>query len=212
MTWSWFRGKYDASFIKFTGVADATALPKWVFLNMFQMMESNAGQNHEPDSHEQIVGYHVLEMIDYGSFGDILKVKDDAKNKIYALKQIKYKGNFHDDPYIINEIYCLTHLKHKNIILMHEIIVDECEINIVMEYAENENLERYVVEHDLEFVTKYKIYSQVLQGVEYCHSMGIAHRDITPGNILLTNDMVVKLADFGLAVKCRSGKYGRKYV
>ncbi|WAR14542.1 SMKW-like protein [Mya arenaria] len=147
--------------------------------------------------------YEVTEMIDYGSFGDIFKVKTVSDNKIYAMKQIKYRGLFQNDPYIMNEIYCLTHLKHKNIICLHEIIIDTDEIHIIMEYAANESLDKFLVDHkDMEFHHRYKLFSQTLQGVMYCHDMDVAHRDLTPSNILLTKDMVVKIADFGLAVKC----------
>lgn len=155
----------------------------------------------------QTCPYNVLDMIDYGSFGDIYKVKNETDNKTYAMKQVKFRNNFHDDPYIMSEIYCLTNLKHKNIIQLHEIVVDINELHFIMEYAVNENLERYLSDHpDMDFHQRYKIYSQVLQGLQYCHSMDVAHRDLTPANILLTEDMVVKLADFGLSVKCFTGK------
>lgn len=148
----------------------------------------------------------ISEMIDYGSFGDIVKVNNKIDKKIYAMKRIKHRGHFEDDPYIISEIYCLTKLKHKNIILLNEIIIDSDEIRIVMEYAERENLERYILSNEnIEFHHKFKIYSQILEGVNYCHSMEVAHRDLTPANILLTNDFVVKIADFGLSVKCVDG-------
>ena len=154
--------------------------------------------------HERCCIYDILEMIDYGSFGDVYKVNKDTET--YAMKQVKFRNNFHDDPYIMSEIYCLTHLKHKNIIALHEIVVDVGELHFVMEYAANENLERYLTDHkDMDFHQRYKIFSQVLQGLQYCHSMDVAHRDLTPANVLLTDDLVVKLADFGLSVKCFAG-------
>ncbi|KAL4240803.1 hypothetical protein ACF0H5_001591 [Mactra antiquata] len=166
--------------------------------------EKNSDVGKEEIEHlNDSLEYIVIDMIDYGSFGDVLKVKDESNNAIYAMKQIKYRGNFQDDPCIISEIYCLTHLKHKNIIRMHEILIDSGEIQIIMEYAQRENLERYMDQNEhIEFHHKYKIYSQILEGIKYCHSVDIAHRDITPVNILLTEDYVVKIADFGLAVKC----------
>lgn len=151
--------------------------------------------------------YEIIEMIDYGSFGDILKVRSSEHNIVYAMKQIQFRGHAHDDPYIISEIYCLTKLNHQNIIRLHEIFIDAADVHIVMEYAENENLERYVCSNKrLEFHQKYKIFSQILEGVRFCHAMDIAHRDLTPTNILLMKDLVVKIADFGLAVKCSDGK------
>ncbi|KAH3857702.1 hypothetical protein DPMN_100314 [Dreissena polymorpha] len=150
-----------------------------------------------------ICSYSVLEMIDYGSFGDIFKISKNQDKKVYAMKQIKYRGDFRDDAYIMSEIYCLSRLKHRNIIAMHDIVIDVNEIHIIMEYAANENLQRYLLSHeDMLHGQKYDIFAQVLHGVMYCHSMEISHRDLTPVNILLTDDLVVKIADFGLAVKC----------
>ncbi|KAH3817431.1 testis-specific serine/threonine-protein kinase 2-like [Dreissena polymorpha] len=145
-------------------------------------------------------------MIDYGSFGDIFKISPSkGEKKIYAMKQIKYRGDFRDDAYIMSELYCLSRLKHRNIIALHDIVIGVNEINIIMEYAANENLQRYLLSHkDMPRGQKYDIFTQVLQGVMYCHSMEISHRDLTPVNILLTDDLVVKIADFGLAVKCIS--------
>ena len=150
--------------------------------------------------------YKVTEMIDYGSFGDIFKVRTLSDNMTYAMKQIKFRKDFRSDPYIMNELFCLTHLKHKNIILLHDIIVKDNEINLIMEYAANESLEKYLEDNaDLEFHIKYKIYAQILKGVQFCHDNGVSHRDLTPSNILLTDELVVKIADFGLAVKCFEG-------
>ena len=149
------------------------------------------------------VFYKRMKMIDYGSFGDIFMVRSKSGNKTFAIKQIKYRGSLQENSYIVNEMVCLSKLDHKNIIKMHEILVNDKIVNIVMDYAENESLERYIA--DVETVsdhTVHKIYPQILLGVQYCHHMDIAHKDINPSNILLTKDLVVKIADFGIAVNC----------
>ena len=147
--------------------------------------------------------YQRMKMIDYGSFGDIFVVRSKSDKKTYAIKQIKYRGNLQNNSYIINEMVCLSKFDHRNIIKMHEILVNDHIVNIVMDYAENESLERYVA--DVESVDEkilHDIYSQILLGVQYCHHMDIAHKDLNPSNILLTKDLVVKIADFGIAVNC----------
>lgn len=147
--------------------------------------------------------YKRMKMIDYGSFGDIFMVRSKSGNKTFAIKQIKYRGSLQHNSYIVNEMVCLSKLDHKNIIKMHEILVNDKIVNIVMDYAENENLERYIA--DVESIsdqTLHNIYSQILVGVQYCHHMNIAHKDLNPSNILLTKELVVKIADFGIAVNC----------
>lgn len=43
------------------------------------------------------------------------------------------------------------------------------------------------------------MFMQILQGIDYCHSLGILHRDLKPQNILVASDGTIKIADFGLA-------------
>lgn len=53
---------------------------------------------------------------------------------------------------------------------------------------------------------------QILQGVAYCHRLGIVHRDVKPENILLTSDGIIKLCDFGFARMLSPGENYTEYV
>ncbi|KAK3602440.1 hypothetical protein CHS0354_005904 [Potamilus streckersoni] len=157
------------------------------------------------DSSLQDEQYKIMTMIDYGSFGDIYKIFSLSEKKIYAMKQIVFRGIVTDDPYIMSEIWCLNNVRHKNIIQLRDIMLRDNRVDIIMEYAEKENLEKVCLdEGPLSMTFILDIYSQILEGVNYIHSYGVAHRDLTPGNILLTRNNVVKIADFGLAVRCCS--------
>ncbi|KAL3875705.1 hypothetical protein ACJMK2_033633 [Sinanodonta woodiana] len=147
--------------------------------------------------------YTTMRMIDYGSFGDVYEVQSQSDLKSYAMKTIVFRGHEEDDPYIMSEIWCLTHLRHKNLIQLKDINVWDKRVDIIMEYAEKENLEKLCREvGPLSLTCILDIYSQIIEGVAYCHFRGVAHRDLTPGNILLTRDNVVKIADFELAFRC----------
>ena len=142
-------------------------------------------------------------MIDAGNFSDIFTVRTKSGNKTLAVKQMKYRGSLLENTDIVNEMICLSRLDHTNVIKMHEILMNDQIVNIVMDYAENESLANYIASAtSVEDETVHEVYSQILLGVQYCHHMDIAHNDLNPANILLTKELVVKIADFGLAVRC----------
>jgi len=104
-------------------------------------------------------------------------------------------------------------VRHPNVVSMLKIVDDpEC-IYVVLEYCPEGDLFYNITERG-EYVGKdylsKKVFLQILDAVEHCHSLGIYHRDLKPENILVTdNGETVKLADFGLATSSdRSEDYG----
>ena len=177
-----------------------TAIYKKVLLTLCSLSEQNIACTMEENA------YVIQHKIDDGAFGDVLCVKNTQTKKKLAMKQILYRGDITRDPYITNEIYSLSHLKHEHIIeLMDIIITDKC-VNLIMELAENGNLDIFIQNSVVSFDQMAQIFTQLLSAVNFCHVNKIAHRDITPCNILLTGDTSVRLADFGLSVLCRDSE------
>ncbi|OWF40125.1 NUAK family SNF1-like kinase 2 [Mizuhopecten yessoensis] len=151
--------------------------------------------------------YKILEKIDEGSFGDIFTLQSLNGGIVFALKQIEYRGNLLKDEYIVGEIECLTKLKHDHIIGLKDVYIGSNTVNLILEYAENGNLENYLRERfPMKGIFLRRFGVQILKAIDFCHSCGIAHRDLTPSNVLVTADHVIKLADFGLAVCAVSSK------
>ncbi|ESO89163.1 hypothetical protein LOTGIDRAFT_154250 [Lottia gigantea] len=147
--------------------------------------------------------YAVLERIDEGSFGEVHTIHKIGETVLYAVKAIRANGAVTDDEYILAEIRSLLELRHPHIVAMYDLILQDNFACIVMEYATQGNLEKYTIHHhpiDDQFLSQ--SFSQILSAVAYCHSRFIAHKDINPSNILIFNNDCVKIADFGLAVKC----------
>mmetsp|Transcript_12570 Transcript_12570/g.24587 ORF Transcript_12570/g.24587 Transcript_12570/m.24587 type:complete len:363 (+) Transcript_12570:63-1151(+) len=108
------------------------------------------------------------------------------------------------------EIGILMTLDHPNICKMFESYVDYQSIHLVMEFLEGHDLQREIDEnirlkrHD---ETRYSaIVSQLLDAVRYCHDVGVVHRDLRPGHVIVCDTIdyafpVTKLIDFGLALE-----------
>jgi len=100
----------------------------------------------------------------------------------------------------IRERQILSDLNHQNIAKLFDVGVTETGIPwFVMELIEGQNILEYSNSHNLNIEQKIILFKQVCHALAYAHSKGIVHRDIKPGNLMVTNDKVVKLLDFGIA-------------
>ncbi|KAK6128865.1 hypothetical protein DH2020_037382 [Rehmannia glutinosa] len=144
-----------------------------------------------------------LEKIGQGTYSDVYRARDVETGKIVALKKVRF-DNFQPESvrFMAREILILRKLDHPNIMKLEGIITSRvsCYIYLVFEYMEHD-LAGLLSCPDIKFTeSQIKCYMrQLLSGIEHCHSRGILHRDIKTSNILINNEGVLKIADFGLA-------------
>jgi serine/threonine protein kinase len=98
------------------------------------------------------------------------------------------------------EITAMTYLVHPNIVHLEDSFVDNLHYYLVMEVVTGGDLADFI--HNSQSQCRERVaaglFFQIVSGIQYCHSRGVAHRDLKPQNILLTKDHDVKIADFGL--------------
>ena len=124
--------------------------------------------------------------------------KKDIKKTKYAIKKIYKKNDIKYIAYIDKEIEIMKKLNHKNIIKLYDTIYTEKYIFLVLEYCDND-LHHYINNIDLnEDKIKY-IVRQITDALKYIMNNNIVHRDLKPHNILINNDLEIKLCDFGFA-------------
>ena len=134
--------------------------------------------------------------------GIVYKAEDTKLKRTVALKFLppELTRNQRARKRFIQEAQAASALDHPNICVIYEIdeIEDE-QMFISMAYYEGETLEQKIENEPLEIEEIIDIALQVAQGLVKAHENGIVHRDIKPGNIIITNDGTVKILDFGLA-------------
>jgi TolB-like protein/Tfp pilus assembly protein PilF len=146
--------------------------------------------------------YKILEKLGGGGMGVVYKAEDTKLKRPVALKFLPphLTQDTEAKKRFIQEAQTASALQHNNICKIHEINeTDDGQIYISMEYYAGKTLKEKINEDMLAFEETVDIVTQVAQGLERAHRKGIVHRDIKPANIIITDDGVAKIVDFGLA-------------
>ena len=149
--------------------------------------------------------YKLYESLGDGTYGIVFKGLNTETGERVAIKKLKTKIKTWQECLELNEVKALSKLKnHHNIIKLKEVIRDSnSDVYLIFEYAEC-NLFQYIekmkiMKQNIPESKIKKISYQILNGLSYIHLNGYFHRDLKPENILITDELFIKIADFGLA-------------
>ena len=145
--------------------------------------------------------YRIISELGKGGMGVVYKAEDAKLERCVALKFLP--PELTEDPEarerFIREAKAAAALSHNHICTVYEIGEEENRLFIAMEYIEGESLRQKIVKGPLPQAEALEIAIQVAEGLVEAHKKKIIHRDIKPGNIMLTEKGVAKVMDFGLA-------------
>jgi 5'-AMP-activated protein kinase catalytic alpha subunit len=147
--------------------------------------------------------FKTLKLLGTGSFGKVELARHQPSQETVAIKTIsKHRLNTNEEIKMVNkEIAVFKALHHRNVVRLFEIVEDDLNLYLVMEYMEKGDLLHHIKHHgSISEEKAVGLTEQLAQAVRYLHEeKGVAHRDIKLPNILLNSADVVKLADFGLS-------------
>jgi len=146
--------------------------------------------------------YKILDKLGEGGMGVVYKAQDMKLKRTVALKLLSpgLAGEPEANARFIHEAQTASALDHPNICTIYEIDRDrQGRWFIAMAYYEGEALKEKIKRGALKLEDAIEIVLQVAQGLAKAHERGIIHRDIKPANVIITDDGVAKLLDFGLA-------------
>lgn len=147
--------------------------------------------------------YEILEKIGEGGMARVYKAKCHLLNRIVAIKVLR--PEFAADEEFVRrfkrESQAAASLSHPNIVSIYDVGQDGDIYYIVMEYVNGSTLKKLIKENDgpLDLLHSIDIAKQVCKALDHAHKNHIVHRDIKPQNILVTDDNIVKVTDFGIA-------------
>ena len=153
------------------------------------------------NDYSDINNYIFEKEIGEGNFGKVKLAKFKPTGEEFAIKVLnKKKIKIQMKNVMLRENDIVTKLHHVNVVSVYKIIETEEDYFMVMEYCKLGELFDYIVKKKrLDEEEASVFFYQLINGVEYIHSQGYAHRDLKPENLLLTEDKVLKIIDFGLS-------------
>ncbi len=152
--------------------------------------------------------YRIRHLIAQGGMGSVfLARRDDGQFERTVVIKIMPAG-FEDERILqrfANETSLLAELQHPNIAQLFDAgKTDDGRAYFVMEYVQGVVITEYCDEHRLTVDERLKLFVELLQAVQYAHRHLVIHSDIKPSNVMVNDDHMVKLLDFGIAVSARN--------
>lgn len=147
--------------------------------------------------------YQKLRTIGRGGMGEVFLAEDRVLGRQVAIKQLIQSPAGEDRAVaterLLREARSAARIHHRNVVTVHDLLVDGEDAYIVMEYVPAENLAQLLRRGPMPVERMQWIGSQVADALGAAHRLGIVHRDVKPSNILIGSDGVAKLTDFGVA-------------
>ncbi|KAH9683264.1 protein kinase domain-containing protein [Citrus sinensis] len=147
--------------------------------------------------------FEKLDKIGQGTYSNVYKARDTLTGQIVALKKVRF-DNLEPESvrFMAREILILRRLDHPNVVKLEGLVTSRmsCSLYLVLKYMEHD-LAGLAASPTIKFTqAQVKCYMhQLLSGLEHCHNQHVLHRDIKGSNLLIDNEGILKIADFGLA-------------
>ncbi len=152
------------------------------------------------DSGKTLGPYEIIEQAGAGGMGEVYKAKDTRLDRIVAIKVLPTTFALNDDikQRFEREAKTISSLNHPNICTLYDVGQQDNIQYLVMEFIEGETLSDKIKKGPIPMKEFLDISIQVADALDKAHRQGLIHRDLKPGNIMLTKSGA-KLLDFGLA-------------
>ena len=157
---------------------------------------------------ENIGPYRIMEQLGQGGMATVYKAYHAALDRYVALKVLH--PAFHEDQSFAarfqREARVVAKLEHPSIVPVYDYAEHENRPYLVMKYIEGETLKARLSRGPLNAEEINQVVDAVGSALAYAHKQGILHRDIKPSNVLINNEGLMYLADFGLARIAQAGE------
>eukprot|EP00127_Corallochytrium_limacisporum_P004347 Clim_evm30s158 gene=Clim_evmTU30s158 len=200
-------GNYQSDLNKYSVLVEYVMNLDHTGLVSFHNLIRDVNMNRNPI--RNVGNYAIIELMGRGAFGSVYKVRKRTDQSVfYAMKEISLSvtEQHKASKDVLTEVSMIeSQLRHPNVVRYYNSFVDADKLHIIMELVDGFSLNDYLAslkekEQAMSEEKIWKIFVQLVRALRYIHKeKHIVHRDLTPANIMVDEDDVVKITDFGLA-------------
>jgi serine/threonine protein kinase len=149
----------------------------------------------------QLGAYRIVERLGAGGMGEVYRALDSRLTRDVALKVMAPEMDANPDrrQRFAREAQAASRLNHPNIVTIYDIGEEHGVHFIAMEYIRGKTLAQSIPPNGMPAAGAVRYAAQMASALAKAHSAGVIHRDVKPANIMITEDGLVKVLDFGLA-------------
>lgn len=145
--------------------------------------------------------YEVGKLLGYGAFAKVFHARNLSTGQSVAIKAVSKQKILKSGltAQVKREISIMRRLHHPHIMKLYEVLATKAKIYFVMEFAKGGELFAKIEKGRFSEDLSRKYFQQLISAVGYCHSRGVFHRDLKPENLLLDENWMLRVSDFGLS-------------
>eukprot|EP00002_Diphylleia_rotans_P028918 TRINITY_DN5848_c1_g1_i2.p1 TRINITY_DN5848_c1_g1~~TRINITY_DN5848_c1_g1_i2.p1 ORF type:complete len:414 (+),score=66.08 TRINITY_DN5848_c1_g1_i2:31-1242(+) len=166
----------------------------------------------------QLKDFTKIKLLGKGSYGSVYRVKCNWNSDIIALKEMNIKAmNTTERKTALNEVRLLASIQHPHVIEYKFSFIEDGKLYIGTELAESGDMDGLIkkCQQSRKFLDENQVWNSVAQicsGLKALHDAGIMHRDLKSSNILICDQGILKLADFGVARILKGSEYAHTNI